>query len=347
VARPPRAPAAPPLSGGRAGAAPARRRPRPAGVVLGVGVLALAAWVLTRMIATVGWPELLRRLATADLRFVALAAAGVAAHFAAWAARWRVAVLAARARIGFGYLYLAIFAAAAVNLATPFARVFGGLLRARYLARRDAERRGGAALYGVVLFDQLVHLTVMSTGTVLVLMLGATRLGNRTLTVAALALAAVIALVALAARRAGAPGRLSRRYAVRLGQETWSTLAQLLARPRVIAAALLLGVVVVLLQSSAQAAAFLAVGVRPPLLVVIASVLLGAAAGSVSGSPGGVGATEAAMIGIYVSQGISPGDAAAAALLYRGTHYVMVLALGLPAAAALEVQIARTARGEA
>ena len=50
------------------------------------------------------------------------------------------------------------------------------------------------------------------------------------------------------------------------------------------------------------------------------------------------------MIGIYVSQGVAPGDAAAAALLYRGTQYVLVLALGLPAAAALEVQLARETR---
>ena len=37
------------------------------------------------------------------------------------------------------------------------------------------------------------------------------------------------------------------------------------------------------------------------------------------------------MIGLYVSLGIDSFDATAGVLLYRGIHYLLVLALGLPA----------------
>jgi hypothetical protein len=49
-------------------------------------------------------------------------------------------------------IYPALAAAASVNLVAPFAKVLGGLLRARYVAR-DGQKTVGAFL-GVVLFDQ-------------------------------------------------------------------------------------------------------------------------------------------------------------------------------------------------
>lgn len=335
-----RAPAAPP----RAAALKARRR-RAIGAAVGLAALALAAVFLSRLVAGIGLAELGRRVATAHRGWLLVGAGGVAFHYFCWSARWRIAVLAARVRASAGFLYMAILAAAAVNLATPFARVFGGILRARYLAHRDPERRGGPALYGVVLFDQIVHGAVMSAFTVAMLVAGAASasgLSPRVLTLAASGGAILAVLYAIAHRRGFRPVRhLSNRWLVRVGQEAWIELSALVGKPRIVLSALATGVVAVLATALAQAMVFLAVGVEPPFWAILAAVTLGTAAGAASGSPGGVGTTEAAMIAIYLGAGVPRPEAAAATLLYRGLLYAVVLGLGLPSAAILEAQIAR------
>jgi uncharacterized membrane protein YbhN (UPF0104 family) len=49
-----------------------------------------------------------------------------------------------------------------------------------------------------------------------------------------------------------------------------------------------------------------------------------------------VGASEAAMIAVFVALGVDRLDATAATLLYRGLHYLVVLGLGAPALVWLE-----------
>ena len=69
----------------------------------------------------------------------------------------------------------------------------------------------------------------------------------------------------------------------------------------------------------------------------IAVVSVGIAVGVLTGTPGGLATTEAAMIAAYVALGIDEVSATAATLLFRGLHYAVVLVLGLPALLVLEL----------
>ena len=89
-------------------------------------------------------------------------------------------------------------------------------------------------------------------------------------------------------------------------------------------------------NAAAQWVMFLAMGVPADPFVVIAVVALGTAAGTLTGTPGGIGTTEVAMMASYKLFGVDEILAAAGILLYRGLHYAAVLALGLPALAFLE-----------
>ena len=52
-----------------------------------------------------------------------------------WGYRWKLAIRRVDPTPRRRVIYAALAAAASVNLVAPFARVLGGLLRARYLAR--------------------------------------------------------------------------------------------------------------------------------------------------------------------------------------------------------------------
>jgi len=74
------------------------------------------------------------------------------------------------------------------------------------------------------------------------------------------------------------------------------------------------------------------------ILLILAGVALGNAAGMLTGTPGGLGTTEAAMVGSFVAMGMNREDALAGTLLYRGLHYVSILGIGLPALLFLELK---------
>jgi uncharacterized membrane protein YbhN (UPF0104 family) len=57
-----------------------------------------------------------------------------------------------------------------------------------------------------------------------------------------------------------------------------------------------------------------------------------------TGTPGGLGTTEAAMVASFTAMGMDRVDAAAGTLLYRALHYVSILGLGVPALLALELK---------
>src|SRR6185436_7293406 len=86
---------------------------------------------------------------------------------------------------------------------------------------------------------------------------------------------------------------------------------------------------------------FRSIGEPVALLPVVAVVALGGAAGTMTGTPGGVGTTEAAMVAGFVALGMDRVDAGAGTLLFRGLHYAVVLAVGLPALAVLELRASR------
>src|SRR5262249_37706093 len=104
--------------------------------------------------------------------------------------------------------------------------------------------------------------------------------------------------------------------------------------------------VYVLLNGLAQWALFRAIAYPVDLLTVLLGVAAGTAAGAFTGTPGGAGTTEAGMILAYAALEVPKMPASAATLFYRGLHYLVILALGLPAIAVLEARLRRQPTAE-
>jgi uncharacterized membrane protein YbhN (UPF0104 family) len=65
-----------------------------------------------------------------------------------------------------------------------------------------------------------------------------------------------------------------------------------------------------------------------PLLMVAAILSLGNLLGIISTVPGGIGVTEASLIGLHIFFGVRPELAAAASLLFRLAYYLFILISG-------------------
>ncbi|MEM7480426.1 MAG: lysylphosphatidylglycerol synthase transmembrane domain-containing protein [Acidobacteriota bacterium] len=313
--------------------------------------LALAVALAAGVASRIDWSELAQRIVAARRGPLIAATALLLARYGLWAWRWNLAVRAIGVRAAPGALCAMVVGAAAVNHITPAAKLLGGLLRARYLGRRTPLSTGRA--YGTVLFDQISH-QVALTGLTTAAIIGAVWATGRTALAIALAvLASGLSLGLLRAflrdrrkerdrRGSWLERKLLGRWTQRLGKarqtrfERWvergrpvlDTLRELLRRRSLMLASLALGLAYAAVNAAAQWMFFAAVEAPTAYLVAFAAVALGTAAGALLGTPGGVGATEAAMIGTYVALGIDGGDAAAAALLYRGLHYATVFTVG-------------------
>lgn len=336
---------------------PSRRRFRKRWA-FGPLLLLVALYLVHHLVAEVGWSDLLARVRTARPGPLALAALFLVGHLWLWGYRWKLAIRRVDSTPRRRIIYAALAAAASINLMAPFARILGGLLRARYVAR--AGQYSVAAFYGGVLFDQAVHFVVMTTITLLA-MVGGLALAGRDL--AAIALGVVAALLiggfffwqerltargpAALARYLAQLGERRHGFVSRLltrGKETLDMLARLLADRSLRFQSAAVGVGVFLMTALAQGLVFEALGLRPGAMVVLVSVALSTAAGTIVGTPGGLGATEAAMIALYVALDVQRLDAAAAALLFRALYYIVVLAVGVPATAFLELGMAKRRR---
>jgi uncharacterized membrane protein YbhN (UPF0104 family) len=241
-----------------------------------------------------------------------------------------------------------IFAGSFLNLVTPTAKLAGGVFRAALLRNRTGWRF--ATAYGWTLADQVTNI-LSSLGLYGLLATGASygmpASGPRTLFFLTGAGALLFVGLFLAFRpwlwsriqRAGPEsgmrhlipkhlsgtrenrdrsGWLAASLAPLLHEGTdWKSTARDLGLAMLSWSALCL----------ANAMVFRAVGVDAPLLQVAAVLVLGAFAGSLTGL-GGIGVTEAAMIGLYAQLGIDPTAAVAASLLHRATFYVTVLVCG-------------------
>lgn len=319
--------------------------------LLKVGITVLALWLTWRLIAGIRWSDMSARLESANWWYLVPGLLLLAGRYLFWDMRFRLASQAAVERSpGAGLGYAVLMASAALNLITPSARLIGGLMRARYFAR--ALDRSFGLIYGVVLYDQVAHHTVMTTCTWIAVIVGAPLFGQEWLGIAAAAaLIAVVLglwiwmrrsrqagenpLVRLLARRAEkAEGRMQRFYAH--GHEAVGVFVRLLTFPRLHGKAGLLGLGFFVLNILSQWFVFRSLDVNVDPLVIFAGVALGNAAGMLTGTPGGLGTTEAAMVGSFVMMGMDQVDATAGTLLYRGLHYASILAIGLPALLVLE-----------
>ncbi len=309
--------------------------------LLVVGALYLA-WHLASRVA---WPELAGRLRSARGTLVAAALLCLLGRFAAVHFRWSLALGKVGIHPPHAIRLLSLASAVLINHVTPTARLLGGVLRARYLRRRVASPFN--RLYATVLADQFSHHGVHAALTWVALTVTAWTLERFEL--AALLAAAPLTLVAAAVLWSRARGPLqssgllswmTRRFAERRERRLGSLLAsgrsllerlrEILSDRRLQGRMAALSAAHLLLNATAQWLLFAALGQQISFVTVIAAVALGTGAGFLSGTPGGVGTTEAAMIGCYVLLGLPQVDAAAATLLYRGLHYALVLVLGLP-----------------
>jgi uncharacterized protein (TIRG00374 family) len=328
---------------------------------LKTGLTALALIWTWRLLAGIDWRELSQRLAKANGWWLAATVLFLFLRWSAWDGRFRAAARrgvgsAPTATLGF----FVLLASAALNLITPSARIFGGILRARYLGRSVASSAGSKSsgsfglLYGIVLFDLVTHHTVMIAATCLAVVAAALAAGRPALAAGSLGvlLAATVALTVWVRRRGPheqnplvrrlarwaerTDGRMQRFFAH--SHEAVGVFVRLLGDGPLLVQAMLWGVVYIVFNAGAQWLIFRALGLPVNALVVFSAVSLGVAAGTVTGTPGGLGTTEAAMVTSFTVMGVSPVVAATTTLLYRGLHYVTVLAVGLPALLVLETK---------
>jgi len=344
---------------------PRGRWRRWASLALKAGLTALALVWTWRLLADIDWRELSLRLAKSNGWWLAATVFCLFLRWSAWDGRFRAAArrgvgVAPPAMLGF----FVLLASAALNLITPSARIFGSFLRARYLGRSVSSSAGSSGssgssgsfglLYGIVLFDQVTHHAVMIAATCLAVVAAALAAGRPVLAAASLGvlLAATVALAVWVRRRGPheqnplvrllarwaerADGRMQRFLAH--SHEAVGVFVRLLGDGPLLFQAVLWGTAYVIFNAGAQWLIFRALGLPVNALVVFSAVSLGVAAGTVTGTPGGLGTTEAAMVTSFTVMGVSPVVAATTTLLYRGLHYVTVLAVGLPALLILETK---------
>jgi uncharacterized membrane protein YbhN (UPF0104 family)/membrane-associated phospholipid phosphatase len=226
---------------------------------------------------------------------------------------------AAVAQMGATPMPLALGRTAAVQLASTFTNRlapggFGGLgLNVRYLEQAGLDRPSAVAAVGLnTVAGAVVHVIGMVASLVLV---GRAGVGDVTLPRSRAALAAVAALLALGGIVLWTP--LGRRRLARPAVAAARSLADVVRSP---AKSLQLfgGSAAISLSYIAALTASLEAFHSGPRLVQVAAVYLGSAAiASVSPTPGGLGAMEAALVAGLTAVGAPVGGAVAAVLSFR------------------------------
>ncbi len=302
-------------------------RKRRGALRIGVSVLLLGAalWFLWRTGSEAGWDNLARRLSGVSLPLLVLAASTNLLRYGLWAVRWQL-LLRPVCRAPWWSVQRALLASVFFNTVVPGARPFGGLIRARYLARISGLVPG--PLFGGALVDQLGY-SLVSLGLGLVF-LPAVLLpaGGGPVTFLILALM-VLAVVFFAAWRVRE--RLLERLRPTVADAvkgTFATARTLMARPRSWAIMAVGGMGVWAGNVLTFYLAAAALGAPISFSVAAASFSLGALAGAASGTPGGAGTTEAAAVIPLVHLGVAGDLALASVLLARGIHYLSALLLG-------------------
>ena len=316
-----------------------------------LGALILAAWLAWRALRGLQWKELSRLLASASPLWLGATVLLLAARPAVGAARWRLTLQRVGAIPGRAWTYFAVAGSLLLDHVTPTARLLSSAVRARWLG--GASCHGVGRAFGTVLYEQISHEVVMALATIAGLALVPALLGRPLVAggVGLLGAVFVLAVVLWVRRRGGGladgVGRFLQRRAERAegrwqrlylhGGEVVTVMGRLVEDAGLAVRCVGLSVVFLALNVVAQWAAFRSLGAQPGFLPVFAVLSLGLTAGVVAGTPGGAGATEAVMVSVYVLLGVERADAAAGVVLYRGLHYLAVVALGLPAGAVFEL----------
>lgn len=336
----PSAPSGPsaPLIRGRV---PASRWLIRAAQLVALAAILVLAW---RFLEQIGWRHLLLRMQGARATWLIAAVAALMGRFFLLYLRWALALGAAGFRPPWILGQASLLAAVLVNHLTPTARLFGGVLRARFVSRQLGQPF--PQIYATVLVDQISQQVVLGSVTWLALIAVAAWFGFDSLAVG-LGLGLILVVTGLAIWRQRAKSDNPRPFATLIGlkaERKGRRLGPLFAGGRELLRILrqsfsnvplqtrmaASGCLVFSLNAAAQWLIFESLGTPVRLAAVVCTIALGLAAGLLTGTPGGAATTEAAMIGLYVSSGIESVEATAGVLLYRGIHYLLVLTLGLP-----------------
>jgi hypothetical protein len=302
------------------------------------------------LLADMGWRELVSQLRSAQPGLIATICLLLFLRWVVWSSRWNLSLHRAGVRVPAWRPLPTILAAAFVNHVTPSFRIFGGLLRARYVSRPAKEPFSVA--YASVLFDQIVAQTVMGALSAIAFVILALELGRfRQALAAGLIVTSLLLLIPLLLRRyrrlrQPSPARPdgaetetlgAGRSLLKLAKGAFVVLEKLVHEPRLTGMAIALSLAYAVLNIAAAWLAFRALGESTSILAVFLAVSVGVTVGALSGTPGGGLTTEAAMVACYDLLGIDRSLALAATVLYRGLHYLLVLSLGAPSLTILEV----------
>jgi len=312
--------------------------------VLKLAIVAAAVYLACHFVAEIGWSELLDRARSANSVLLGAAVLCLVARFVVAYWRWAQALNLLDLPLSHLYGISSLLAAVMVNHLTATVRLLGGVMRGRYISSR--YQMSFSRAFGTVLIDQVSHQLVLGVVTWLALAFFTWTIGFRGL--AAVVLGSLLALLGgvalwLSRRKdtrerplAGLVRRWVERQARRLGplysgsQRVAALFRQAFSDRSLQIHMALFGVALLTFNALAQWLIFKSLDSHVGLLTALVAVALGAAAGVVTGTPGGIATTEAAMVAVYVALGVNEVDAAAGTLLYRSLHYLQVLALGLP-----------------
>lgn len=308
-------------------------RKRRSALRIGLSVVLLGAslWFLWRTGSEAGWSNLVQRISEVSFPLLALAASINLLRYGFWALRWQL-LLRPVCKVPWWGAQRALMASVFFNTVVPGARPFGGLIRARYLARSSGLAPG--TLYGGALVDQVGYsLVSMGLGLVFLpaalLPTGAGQGPGRWFLLPSFAVLGAFFFLAWR-HRDGILERLRRRLPTMAEALTgvFRAARTVMGRPRSWALMALGGMAVWAGNVLTFQIAAAALGAPISFSVAAAAFSLGALAGAASGTPGGAGATEAAAVIPLVHLGV-PGDLAlASVLLARGIHYLSAIVLG-------------------
>jgi uncharacterized membrane protein YbhN (UPF0104 family) len=290
-----------------------------------------AVLFLVRTAGDVGFRTLAERLSAASLPLLGLLLLLTLVRYAAWGTRWQILALPV-SRVGWWSAQKGLLYSLFLTTVLPASRPFGGILRGQYAAR--ASRLPSGPLIGAAIVDQFGYSTVsMILGAAYVPAAfwgGGRGSGSSSLAFAAGAALLAPILYAMWRRRAFLLERLRRRIPTMAEAVAGAVGAArtLLARRATWAVMAAGGAAVWAANVLTYQLAGWALGSPLPFSDAAIAFCLGSLAGTLTGTPGGAGTTEAAALAPLLALGIPADHALALILLARGVHYAASLVLG-------------------
>lgn len=279
------------------------------GTLLILGSVAVALYVLIPQFAQAS--GFIDELATADWMWV-----GVAVFFSAltYVGAGLGIVGAVPMRLGLGSVTMAQLASSFSNRVTP-AKVGGMATNVRYLQKQDIPVAVAVSAVGLnTVAGTIIHISLMVLFGVMASQSVDVPLPDAKTTaivVVVLILASGLFMVLPIGRK------LLTRYLVPAIKAGASSIAAIAKTPAKLAALFSGSAIVTLSYTAAMLASLAAFGTDVPVVTAAVVYLAGAAVSSAAPTPGGIGATEAALVAGYTAVGVAAAPAFAAVLLFR------------------------------